>query len=80
MKEILERWKAKTPIFFKRLQKIGLVIGSVAGVIATAPISLPASVVTLAGYLTVASGTIAAISQLTVDNTVNEEPKELLKD
>jgi hypothetical protein len=40
-----------------------LVLTAVSGVLATAPISLPAVVVTVAGYLTVAGGIASAVSQ-----------------
>lgn len=35
--------------------------------ILTAPVTLPAVVVTVAGYLTVAAGVLTAVSQVTVD-------------
>jgi Fe2+ transport system protein FeoA len=64
MKEVVRRVKAPTPKFWKRVQRLGVVIGTIATVIATAPISLPAAVVTVGGYLAVASGAVAAVSQL----------------
>lgn len=76
MKELITRLSSPTPSFWKKIQKIGIILGTISGVIATAPISLPAGIVTAAGYLTVASGSIAAISQLTVE----DKPKNVLND
>lgn len=62
---IIERIQAPTPIFFKKLRNIGLVVAAIGTAIITAPISLPAAVVTAAGYLTVAGTVIGAVSQVT---------------
>lgn len=65
---IQQRWSAKTPKFWKRVQKIAITIGAIAGVIVTAPITLPVAVVTVASYA-ITVGTVAAtISQLTVQD------------
>lgn len=69
---LMKRWKAKTPSFWKKVQKAGLIIGAIGGAILTAPISLPAAVITTAGYLVTAGAVTAAVSQLTVEN-----PKDL---
>jgi len=68
----MKRWKAKTPNFWKKVQKVGLAVGAIGGAILTAPISLPAIVITTAGYLVTAGAVTAAVSQLTVEN-----PKDL---
>lgn len=67
MKEIINRVKAPTPNFFKKLRNIGIALATVAGTIAAAPVALPALVVKLAGYLAVASGVISAVSQTAVE-------------
>jgi hypothetical protein len=65
---IAQRWSAPTPKFWKRVQKIAITIGAVAGVIVTAPITLPVAVVTVASYA-ITVGTVAAtLSQLTVES------------
>ena len=66
MKKIVERIQEPTPKFFKKIRNIGLVLTAISGVIATAPISLPAVLVTVAGYLAVAGGIASAISQTAV--------------
>ena len=63
---ILNRVKSPTPDFFKKLRNIGLFIAGVSAVILTAPVTLPTIVTTIAGYLTVASGVLSAISQTAV--------------
>jgi len=63
-----KRWKAKTPKFWKKVQKIAIIAGTVAGVIIAAPVTLPAAVVTAAGYLVTAGTVAATLSQLTVEN------------
>ncbi len=67
MKEIIQRAKKPTPSFFKKLRNIGLVLVAVSTAIVTAPIALPAVVVTTAGYAAVAGGVISAVSQITTE-------------
>ena len=64
---IIERAQAPTPKFFKVLRNIGLVLASVGGLLLTAPVALPAAVVTLGGYLVLGGGVLSAASQVTVD-------------
>ena len=72
---IRQRWSAKTPKFWKKVQKVAITIGAIAGVIIAAPITLPVAVVTVASYA-ITVGTVAAtLSQLTVET--NDERKEL---
>jgi ABC-type xylose transport system permease subunit len=69
---IAERFKAPTPKFWKKIQKIGLTLGAIGGILVAAPITLPAAIVTAAGYMVVAGGVTATLSQLTViDNETN---------
>ena len=63
---IAERFKAPTPTFWKKIQKIGLTLGAIGGILVAAPITLPAAIVTAAGYMVVAGGVTATLSQLTV--------------
>jgi uncharacterized membrane protein HdeD (DUF308 family) len=63
---IKKRITSPTPKFFKVLRNIGLVLAAVGGTILTAPVALPAAVVTIGGYVTVAGGVLSAVSQLTV--------------
>jgi len=63
-----ERWKAKTPKFWKKAQRWAIIAGAVAGVIIAAPVALPAAIITTATYVATISATVATVSQLTVDN------------
>lgn len=63
---ILNRLNAPTPRFFRKLRSIGLILVAAGGVIITSPVSLPALVVTIGGYLTVAGAVVSAVSQATV--------------
>lgn len=66
-----QRWKAETPDFWKKVQKIGLGIGAVGGIIVSGTIALPVTVVTIGGYM-VAVGTVTAIlSKLTVKDSAD---------
>lgn len=77
--KIVDRVQSPTPIFFKVLRNIGLVLLSVSGVIATAPVSLLAVVITVSGYAAVAGGILSAVSQLTVESEEKFESEQLLK-
>lgn len=67
MRDLINRWNAKTPGFWKKVQKVGLTAGALGAAIVAAPIALPAALVTVGGYL-IAVGTVTAtLSQLTVE-------------
>jgi len=61
----MDRAKAPTPKFFKVLRNIGLIMAGVGTVLLTAPVSLPAAVVMIGGYLVTAGGVVTAVSQIT---------------
>ena len=65
---LIERAKAPTPKFFRILRTIGLTLLAISGSVIAAPVVLPATVVTVAGYIAVAGGVISAVSQVTVDD------------
>lgn len=71
--KLVQRWTAPTPKFWKKVQKIAIVAGALAGVILTAPVSLPAAVITAAGYVATAGTVAATLSQLTVEQPINTE-------
>jgi uncharacterized membrane protein YeiH len=74
--KIVERIKAPTPKFFKILRSIGLVLLAISGTIVAAPIVLPVTVVTVAGYMAVAGGVISAVSQMTVDDGILRQAQD----
>lgn len=68
-KEFLERWKATSPKFFKKLKKYALIVGGSAGamltVIGTFGLVVPATVTTILTYTIILSAGVAGTSQLT---------------
>ena len=74
--KIVERIKAPTPKFFKILRSIGLALLAISGTVVAAPIVLPVTVVTVAGYMAVAGGVISAVSQMTVAEENLNKPRD----
>jgi hypothetical protein len=73
MKKLIKRWKAETPDFWKKVQTIGISIGAVGGIIVSAPVALPAALITIGGYMVTAGSVAAVLSKLTIkDATVLE--------
>jgi len=66
---VVERVKAPTPKFFKTLRNIGLALAAIGGAILAAPVAVPAALITVAGYVTLAGSVITAVSQTTVDTS-----------
>ena len=64
---VLERMQEPTPKFFKVLRTIGLSLVAAGGAVVAAPIAVPAIVLTIAGYLTVAGTVMTAVSQAAVE-------------
>jgi hypothetical protein len=63
-----ERWQSKTPKFWKKVQRIGVALGVIGATIVAAPVVLPASLVTAAGYMIAAGTVTATLSQLTKED------------
>jgi len=66
--EVVKRWKAEVPSFWKKVQKAGLLAGGIGAAILAAPVALPATIISVAGYLALAGSVTATLSQLTVEN------------
>ena len=66
MKNIVQRVKWPTPKFFKKVRNISLVLAAIGTTLLTAPVSLPAVVIKIAGYLAVAGGVAGTASQTAV--------------
>jgi len=73
---IVERYKKPTPKFFKTLRNIGIALATAGGAIIAAPIAMPALVVTIATYMTVAGTVATAVSQAVVKDEDNSETDE----
>ena len=69
---VVERVKAPTPKFFKTLRTIGLALSAIGGAILAAPVAVPAALVTIAGYVTLAGGVMTAVSQTAVDSNTKD--------
>ena len=68
MENLKERWNAKTPKFWKKVQKIAVLAGTIAGIIIAAPVVLPAAVITAAGYVVAIGTAVATTAQLTKED------------
>ena len=63
MKALIERAKKPTPKFWKKVQKVGIVAGIIGGALITFPVTA-----TIGTIVVTVGGTIAALSQLTVED------------
>lgn len=70
--KISERIKRKTPAFWKKMQKIGIAASTIGGALMASPVELPENINKLSGYLITIGIVIAALSQLTVEDTSEE--------
>ena len=68
MKTLKDRWSSKTPTFWKKIQRVGIVAGALGAAIIAAPVALPAALVAASGYLVAAGGITATLSQLTIED------------
>jgi len=62
---LVQRLIAPTPKIFKVIRTVGLSLAAVGGAVIAAP-AMPAILVTIAGYLTVAGSVMTAVAQATV--------------
>jgi len=63
---IVERYRKPTPKFFKVLRNIGIALATAGGAIIAAPIAIPAALITVATYATIAGTVVTAVSQAVV--------------
>ena len=63
---LAQRVVAPTPKFFKLLRTIGVVVGLVGATLLTAPVALPAALVSIGGYLALAGSIVTGVSQTAV--------------
>jgi hypothetical protein len=67
-----QRVQLPTPPFFKKLRTIGVVLATVSGTLAAAPVALPEAVAQVAGYLALAGAVITAVSQTAVEDAAKQ--------
>lgn len=78
--KIIERYKKPTPKFFRILRNIGIALATAGGAIIAAPLSIPATIITIATYMTVAGTVATAVSQAVIkDDDTSEKQKNSKK-
>jgi uncharacterized membrane protein HdeD (DUF308 family) len=65
---LVKRVTTKTPLFFKKVRNLGLILAAVSGAILAAPVALPTAIVAAAGYVALVGGVMSAVSQTAVVN------------
>lgn len=76
MKKLIQRARSQPPPFFRKIRNVGLILTAIATAVLTAPISLPATIISIAGYAAAAGAAATTISQL----TLYEEPLDWPED
>ena len=74
--KIIERYKKPTPKFFKVLRNIGIALATAGGAIIAAPLSIPATIITIATYMTVAGTVATAVSQAVIKDEGTSEKEQ----
>jgi hypothetical protein len=65
---VVSRMQESTPSFFKKVRNAGLAVGAIGAAILTIPVTLPAILIKVAGYLAVAGAVAGGVSQSAVKN------------
>ncbi|MDY0090586.1 MAG: hypothetical protein RBR78_09495 [Flavobacteriaceae bacterium] len=76
---LVERVTAPTPKWFKIIRTVGIALTAVGGAILTAPVALPTTIVTVAGYVLL-GGTVATAIAQTAMQTEDIDKKETKED
>jgi hypothetical protein len=66
-----ERIESPTPVFFKKVRNIGLLLAAISATLLTTPVALPVVIVKIAGYLAVAGSVASAVSQTATESGEN---------
>jgi hypothetical protein len=77
--KIIERYKKPTPKFFRLLRNIGIALATAGGAIIAAPISIPATIITIATYMTVAGTVATAVSQAVVSDKKENKETDIIQ-
>lgn len=70
--EIKRRWKSETPLFWVKVKRLGLGLSAIGALFLNAE-KVSEDLHTIGGYMVLAGGVIAALSQLTVKD--NDEQR-----
>lgn len=73
---IVDRVTNETPKWFKLVRNVGLVLTALSGTLLAAPIGLPATVLTVAGYLALGGAIASAVAQTAVKIDETEQKKK----
>lgn len=65
---LVDRATSKNPIFWQKIQNIALIIGAISATILSGGLALPATIITIATYAAVVSGSVATIAQFTIED------------
>ena len=71
---VIQRMQAPTPKFFRVLRTVGIALATAGGTLLTSPVALPAVVLTIASYVSVAGAVMTAVSQTAVES--EESPRK----
>ena len=71
--KLQERFEKRTPKFFRVLRNVGLALTAAGGALLAAPVALPAALVSVAGYVTVAGTVATVVSQAVVKDEDDED-------
>lgn len=63
MNNLKKRWSSPTPKFWLKVQKIGVMVGSLGLILITPPIGLSV----IGGYMITAGSIVGVLSQLTIE-------------
>lgn len=70
---IIKRAVLPTPKFFQTLRNIGLLLAGVGAAFMASPVQLPGEITEMAGYMVLAGGIISAVSQITVEDSTDDD-------
>ena len=65
---LVSRIAEPTPKWFRIVRNLGLTLSAVGGVLVAAPVTLPAAVITVGGYLLLGGTLLGAVSQTAVSS------------
>jgi hypothetical protein len=69
LKSFFVRCGQETPPFFKKLRMAGIIIAAAGTAVVSAPVALPALLVTIGGYLIAGGAVASAVSQAAIEES-----------
>lgn len=65
---LVSRIAAPTPKWFRIIRNVGITLSAIGGTLVAAPVVLPATLVTIGGYLLLSGTLICAVSQTAISS------------